>query len=560
MDPTGCPRRAVGAWLPRTRGDGPRSTSSRHTRRTASPHTRGWTGFKAAIDSLRRGFPAHAGMDRRERQSPRPAFRLPRTRGDGPCPDTHRGTASKASPHTRGWTSGDRERRMCSLGFPAHAGMDRSSTIWCSTASRLPRTRGDGPLMPWQERFILEASPHTRGWTRRRIDDDAQSRASPHTRGWTLETDPASRRNSGFPAHAGMDLGPEVDGGRTRRLPRTRGDGPVTGWVSSTLRWASPHTRGWTLILVRRRDDREGFPAHAGMDPFNGSLSALFTRLPRTRGDGPCNVWGVQLVREASPHTRGWTLLLRLCAEGSGGFPAHAGMDPARHLHQGGRRRLPRTRGDGPQANCLTPSGSRASPHTRGWTVTILPHPNADRGFPAHAGMDPHGSRTLRRAGGLPRTRGDGPFSRAITRCARGASPHTRGWTRCPECGNPRVTGFPAHAGMDPGRRPRRLNVRGLPRTRGDGPNRLQVTGMVAAASPHTRGWTRIRPPTTCCCRGFPAHAGMDPSNSARSSASAGLPRTRGDGPASLTHVGIAPSASPHTRGWTTCADRRDHQ
>ena len=53
-------------------------------------------------------FPAHAGMDRRE---------TGKTYGDAAC-----------SPHTRGWT-GSPERRK-------------------SSASSVPRTRGDGPDLP----------------------------------------------------------------------------------------------------------------------------------------------------------------------------------------------------------------------------------------------------------------------------------------------------------------------------------------------------------------------------------------------------------------------------
>ena len=94
---------------------------------------------------------------------------------------------------------------------------------------------------------------------------------------------------------------------------------------------------------------------------------------------------------------------------------------------------------------------------------------------------------------GLPRTRGDGPATRAGFDFTCTASPHTRGWTPSPTCC------------MTPRCR--------LPRTRGDGPSlRLAEVHLGATASPHTRGWTPdadrgIHRPYG----GFPAHAGMDP-------------------------------------------------
>ena len=91
-------------------------------------------------------------------------------------------------------------------GFPAHAGMDPAANDVVRPRSRV-------------------ASPHTRGWTRRRAwRMRSRSRlASPHTRGWTADGGGGTGCGGGFPAHAGME--------RSRR-------------------------RGLS-----------GFPAHAGMDP-----------------------------------------------------------------------------------------------------------------------------------------------------------------------------------------------------------------------------------------------------------------------------------------------------
>ena len=175
--------------------------------------------------------------------------------------------------------------------------------------------------------------------------------ASPHTRGWTLRDVPQLVSHQGFPAHAGMDLMRTATAPRSRGLPRTRGDGPeVREWLDQIAR-ASPHTRGWTEFFVDRAADVSGFPAHAGMDPATGKRRSCSRRLPRTRGDGPLGHGLTAFVQLASPHTRGWTAGLGIGGRGRIGFPAHAGMDPARPGSRGRGGGLPRTRGDGPRPN-----------------------------------------------------------------------------------------------------------------------------------------------------------------------------------------------------------------
>ena len=192
---------------------------------------------------------------------------LPRTRGDGPRWWEPTRFGHQASPHTRGWTPEGRHGARPGRGFPAHAGMDRTRRGRAPRRSRLPRTRGDGPLPNRRAEFAAEASPHTRGWT-----------LIAHRHG-SLEC--------GFPAHAGMDPG------RRRRVLR---GGP-----------ASPHTRGWTLHGLDKLVATVGFPAHAGMDPPGVTSERIRSRLPRTRGDGPDTVYEATAFRQASPHTRGWT-------------------------------------------------------------------------------------------------------------------------------------------------------------------------------------------------------------------------------------------------------------
>ena len=174
----------------------------------------------------------------------------------------------------------------------------------------------------------------------------------------------------------------------TRRLPRTRGDGPLPRAALSAPSVASPHTRGWTVIQLGRPVARLGFPAHAGMDPGWGASCPRRVRLPRTRGDGPALGAAGLLVVLASPHTRGWTRTTAQGGDRRAGFPAHAGMDRCAEPLHTSRSGLPRTRGDGPPLRVHIDCYRQASPHTRGWTAASRTQEIGLSGFPAHAGMD----------------------------------------------------------------------------------------------------------------------------------------------------------------------------
>ena len=78
------------------------------------------------------------------------------------------------------------------------------------------------------------------------------------------------------------------------RLPRTRGDGPFWPIVYPHVRQAPPHTRGWTLSDWNSCSWAYGSPAHAGMDPRRGLFRCQGPRLPRTRGDGPARRFKVK--------------------------------------------------------------------------------------------------------------------------------------------------------------------------------------------------------------------------------------------------------------------------
>ena len=115
----------------------------------------------------------------------------------------------------------------------------------------------------------------------------------------------------------------------------------------------------------------------------------------------------------------------------------------------------------------------------------------------------------------------------------------------------------PARAGMHPDRAVRTGPCFPLPRRSGDGPALYLSLDFSVTASPHTRGWTGSGRPVAERVHGFPAHAGMDPSNTTGHNPSPGLPRTRGDGPWPSRALSAGDVASPHTRGCTARQGRR---
>src|ERR1700678_823771 len=150
---------------------------------------------------------------------------------------------------------------------------------------------------------------------------------------------------------------------------------------------------------------------------------------PRPRGDGPLPVWPFTIFCTFSPHARGWSDLVQRSSSIRGVFPARAGMvrSRARGSYRAGG--FPRTRGDGPVHWPSEWSQWLFSPHARGWSVVVIGTDIANGVFPARAGMvrqTPHPRAWLP---GFPRTRGDGPTHLGNRYIGELFSPHARGWS-----------------------------------------------------------------------------------------------------------------------------------
>ena len=150
---------------------------------------------------------------------------------------------------------------------------------------------------------------------------------------------------------------------------------------------------------------------------------------------------------------------------------------------------------------------------------------------------------------GLPRTRGDQPYTHHVYRAAAEAAPHARGSTPM-------------------GRRSSR-DQRQLPRTRGDEPLAPKAANLHLQAAPHPRGWTAwtaahdpsaSAPPAGRGCTrwltarlkerfGYPVRAGIHPTLRASSARGLRLPRA---GEATERRRASTPAnsgPSPHTGG-----------
>ncbi len=229
--------------------------------------------------------------------------------------------------------------------------------------------------------------------------------------------------------------------------------------------------------------------------------------------------------------------------------PARAGIFPRRSRRRPPRRSRPRTRGDLPDFQPVSPRSSTSSPHARGssaarhasWRVCLV--------VPARAGLFRPARRAARREPGRPRTRGDLPDDAAHAADVETSSPHARGSSvphRRPQAVDAVV---PARAGIFPPYRTARGAPRCRPRTRGD----LPVAGSIMPAShrssPHARGSSHLGRGAGGGDGVVPARAGIFPDRARDRRAGCRRPRTRGDLPFSAAPNAANTASSPHARG-----------
>ncbi len=131
-----------------------------------------------------------------------------------------------------------------------------------------------------------------------------------------------------YPACAGIDRSaPHRDHGAVR-LPRMRGDRPFSRRGIDSWRKFTPHARGSTQELTDTELEEFVYPACAGIDLHILVFLLYVVRLPRMRGDRPVSSGPQPLPYPFTPHARGSTVRWFLLYPAMRVYPACAGIDP----------------------------------------------------------------------------------------------------------------------------------------------------------------------------------------------------------------------------------------
>ena len=115
--------------LPRMRGDRPPLADSIPSYPGFTPHARGSTSQQIPVGCILDVYPACAGIDRYITKRIVWCNGLPRMRGDRPWSGRGRGLVQKFTPHARGSTHEEAQRRANQSVYPACAGIDLQQVL-----------------------------------------------------------------------------------------------------------------------------------------------------------------------------------------------------------------------------------------------------------------------------------------------------------------------------------------------------------------------------------------------------------------------------------------------
>ena len=153
------------------------------------------------------------------------------------------------------------------------------------------------------------------------------------------------------------------------------------------------------------------FPACAGMFRLGHTFVQFLHGFPRVRGDVPLENIEPDTKSEFSPRARGCSYHCLQCCENRQVFPACAGMFPPVRTSGELHGSFPRVRGDVPVPHRVRVRAARFSPRARGCSATCSPSKARQVVFPACAGMFPQGCIKHDNTTSFPRVRGDVPTS-----------------------------------------------------------------------------------------------------------------------------------------------------
>ncbi len=262
---------------------------------------------------------------------------------------------------------------------------------------------------------------------------------------------------------------------------------------------------------------------------------ALFRAVhPRTGG---CSIVIKGFYEEAVPRTRGFTGRDLHAGRPVHGCPAHARVHLIMSARSASSPRLSRARAGSPDRVILKLAGLQAVPRTHGFTHIAL-------------------GRGARRSG-WSRARAGSPALYAVGLMAIPAVPRTRGFTHARPGAAGGRQGCPAHARVHRRRASPVVMRFRLSRARAGSPYYVGSIGLVAAAVPRTRGFTRVQRQALIGVAGCPAHAWVHPRTSRFRDVCRWFFRTRAGSPPVMLRMSLSRSVLPRTRGFT--ADHARH-
>ena len=226
-------------------------------------------------------------LNGRERNSSRSC--IPRTSGDDPQDIARVLRISEYSPHERGWSLVIVILVQFVLVFPAQAGMILSSSPLVPFLPRIPRTSEDDPSITHQMDGDNKYSPHKRGWSQYKF--------------WQYLS------LFVFPAQAGMIPTGCLFAEHTLRIPRARGDDPISHFHLCKQHLYSPRKRGWSQKNWDLERILRVFPAQEGMILLVDQYVDEGKSIPRASGDDPTFLGRICFSGEYSPHKRGFFIV-----------------------------------------------------------------------------------------------------------------------------------------------------------------------------------------------------------------------------------------------------------
>ncbi len=262
------------------------------------------------------------------------------------------------------------------------------------------------------------------------------------------------------------------------------------------------------------------------MDPARHRGRASPLPAPRPRGDGPAPGQPAGALTVCSPPARGWSLADPGPAGAVGLLPACAGMDPGSSPTANPPRAAPRPRGDGPTRQASAVNPITCSPPAGGWSPQRAELRAGQALFLVPAGLI-FGCGCWSRVWWWCCVGSSVAWVAVVGGCGEWGSGHggrspssspcsgllTTGLTTVLTMGGPwgRFVCFGESCLGACWRQVELLVRKAAPRTRGDGPIGATTVTIAPTCSPHPRGWSHQREGRRAGPALLPARAGMDP-------------------------------------------------